>query len=152
VSQLVKHDRIETSMKKVPNHTIVSSSGCLWWAARICVSRFLSLNSLPLSWFVSGNGDNQNTFPLVLINFHPEVVWYCIVFMNLCKAVGVKQPRNQFVNYAHRLEIIARKGSLSLVFPCFIASLSPVQFNFGDLTSLDLSALLPKLELDNINQ
>jgi len=66
--------------------------------------------------------------------------------------MGVKQPRNQFVNYAHRLEIIARNESLSLVFPCFIASLSPVQFRFGDLTSLDLYALLPKLELDNINQ
>jgi hypothetical protein len=88
VSQLVKYDRIETFVKKVPNHTVVSSSGCLWWAARICVSGFLSLNSLPLLWFVLGNGDaeeygsdciarkggNQNTFPLVLINFHPEIL------------------------------------------------------------------------------
>ena len=51
-------------------------------AGRIYVSRFLSSDFLPLLWFISGigdmeeggsdciarEGDNQNTFPLVLIN------------------------------------------------------------------------------------
>ena len=50
---------------------------------RIYVSGFLSLDFLPMLWFISVNGDmeeggsdciaregdNQNTFPLVLINF-----------------------------------------------------------------------------------
>ena len=45
VSKLVKHERIDTSVKKLfLLHTVVYLSGYMWWAGRICVSGFLSLN------------------------------------------------------------------------------------------------------------
>ena len=77
-------------------------------AGRIYVLGFLSLDFLPLLWFISGNGDmeeggsyciaregdNQNTFPLVLIKFHLQISWYSKVSTNLYRAVSIKQPRN----------------------------------------------------------
>jgi len=75
---------------------------------RIYVSGFLSLDFLPMLWFISVNGDmeeggsdciareedNQNTFTLVLIKFHPQISWYSKVSTNLYRAMVVKQPRN----------------------------------------------------------